>query len=197
MSENEFKQLFISDVNHVRENDIDIIKGKVYSIYPKKRNFTDKYNFKTFHVIYVKDLFNNILAQERFPSAHENLNIVNEMMYFIPTFQYITIYLFFTYNYYLRVKLKSNIKGHLYSLFIPLGGSFIISLLKNGANFYYDKYLREDVFVNDSSLQEDKILSFKMNTIQYKDYLYKYHLKTRKVLYTDEQILSTDMTKRE
>jgi hypothetical protein len=196
MSKNELKELFISDVKHAKENESDIVKGKVYSIYPKKAFFTDKYNYRTFHVIYVKDIFNNILTQERFPSAHENLNMLNEMTYFIPTLWYITFYYFISYNYHLRVKMKSNFKGHLYSLAIPIIGSFVVSIFKNGASFCYDKYLCEDVFVNDDTLKEAKILSFKINTIQYSDFLYRYHLKTRKVLYTDEQILSTDMTKR-
>jgi len=196
MSRNEFKELFISDVIHVKEDDIDIIKGRVYSIYPKRDYFTDKYNYKIFHKIYVKDIFNNILAHDRFPSSHENLNIVNEMMYFIPTIKYITLYYFITYNYNLRVMLKSNYKGHFYSLAIPLIGLFIVNIMKNGGNFFYDKYLKEDIFHSDPILVEDKVISFKMNTIQYNDFLYKYHLKTRKVIYTEEQINSTDMTKR-
>ncbi len=196
MSKNELKELFISDTKHVKEGESDIVKGKVYSIYPKKAFFTDKYNYRTFHVIYVKDIFNNILAQERFPSAHENLNMLVEMNYFIPTIWYITFYYFIAYNYNLRVKMESNLKGHLYSLAIPLIGSFIVSIMKNGSCYCYDKYLSEDVFVNDDTLKEAKILSFKMNSIQYSDFLYRHHLKTRKVLYTDEQILSTDMTKR-
>lgn len=197
MSDNELKELLINDTRHVKEGDSDIVKGKVYSLYPRETFFTDKYNYRTFHVIYVKDIFNNILAQERFPSAHENLNMLNEMNYFIPTVWYITFYYFIAYNYQLRVKMKSNFKGHLYSLAIPIIGSFVVSIMKNGASFCYDKYLSEDVFVNDDTLKRAKILSFKMNSIQYSDFLYRYHLKSRKVLYTDEQILSTDMTKRE
>jgi hypothetical protein len=197
MSSNEIKELFLNDIKYVKEGELDIVKGKVYSVYPKKAFFTDKYNYYTFHLIYVKDIFNNILAQEKFPSAHENLNLLNEMTYFIPTVWYITFYYFISYNYQLRVKMKSNFKGRLYSLAIPIIGSFVVSIMKNGSNFFYDKYLREDLFISDEELKEAKILSFKMNSIQYSDFLYRHHLQSRKVIYTDQQILSTDMTKKE
>lgn len=199
MSGNELKQLYIENIRHVKEGESDIIKGNVYSLYPKKAYFTDKYNYRIFHLIYVKDTFNNILVQERFPSAHENLSMLNEMTYFVPTVWYITSYYFIAYNYQLRASLKSNFKGHLYSLAIPIIGSFVVSLMKNAGNSCYENYLSEDIFVNgdDAALKKAKIMSFKMNMIQYNDYLYRYHLKERKVLYTDNQILSTDMTKRE
>lgn len=191
MSGNELKELFLNDVKHKKEGDLDIVKGKVYSVYPKKAFFTDKYNYRPFHIIYVKDMFNNILAQERWPSAHDHLRMLNEMNYFIPTVWYITFYYFVSYNYQLRISLKSNFKGHLYSLAIPIIGSFVVSILKNAGSLCYDKYLSEDIFVNDDTLKKAKILSFKLNTIQYSEFLYKHHLKTRKVLYTDDQILST------
>jgi len=197
MSSNEIKELFLNDIRYVKEGESDIVKGKIYSLYPKKAFFTDKYNYYTFHLIYVKDIFNNILAQERFPSAHKNLKLLNEMTYFIPTICYITFYYFISYNYQLRVKMKSNFKGRLYSLAIPIIGSFVVSIMKNGSSFFYDKYLREDIFISDEESIDAKILSFKMNSIQYSDFLYRHHLKSRKVIYTDQQILSTDMTKKE
>lgn len=197
MASNEIKELFINDIKHVEENGSVIMKGKVYSLYPKKEFFSDKYNCYTLHKIYVKDLFNNILAQERFPSAHENLNVMTEFNYFIPTVWYITFYYFISYNYKLRTKLKSNYMGHLYTLAIPLIGSVVTSLMRNGASYCYSKYLKEDVFVSDEKLKDAKIISLKLNMIQYSDYLYRYHLRSRKVIYTDKQILSSEFDNRE
>ncbi len=196
MSNNELKQLYLSDVPHIKQGDSDIIRGKVLTIYPKREFFTDKYNYKIYHIIYVKDIINNIMAHDRFPSAHENLNMVNEMMYFIPTIKYIFMYYFITYNYNLRRALKSNYKGHFYSLSIPLIGLLVVNMLKNGGNYFYDKYLKDDIFCSDPKLAEDKILSFKINSMQYNDFLYRYHLKTRKVIYTDQQLNSLNMDNR-
>jgi len=199
MSGSELKQMYLGNVRHVKKGDSDIIKGNIYSLYPKKAYFSDKYNYRIFHQILIKDTFNFILMQEKFPSVHENLAMLNEVTYFIPTVWYITAYYFIIYNYQLRISLKSNFKGHLYSLAIPIIGSFAVSLMNNAGNAFYEKYLSEEVFASDAEadLKKAKILSFRLNSIQYNDYLYRYHLNERKVLYTDNQILSTDITKRE
>lgn len=196
MTQNELREIFLSDVKHVNEEGEDLIKGRVVSLYPKKLHFSDKINFKTFQIIYTKDMLNNVLAYDLFPSTHKNLKIVMELNNFIPSMYFIIAYWFFTYNYSLRFKYKSNLKAHLYSFIIPIGGCFLINLIRSSAEYHYDLYLKEDIFNSDPNLAEDKILSFKVNTIQYNDFKYRYHLKSRKVIYTDAQIADIPLIKK-
>ena len=193
MSANEFKDLCMSDVEHIKEGARDIIKGRIYTIYPHKSHFTDKFNYKLFHIIYVKDMFNNLLAHEKFPSAHPHLRSLAELMHFTPTFYYFTIYYFIAFNIKFRHKYNSKKQAFLYSLPILLGGFLLIQIVKYSIHAYYDMYLREDIFVSEPDKIEEKMLSFKMNTIQYSNYLYKYQLKSRRALYTETQLLEHDM----
>jgi hypothetical protein len=196
MSKDEFDDLITGNVYHVEENGDDIIRGEILTIYPSKKYFSDKNNYKIFHSIYVKDMFNMVLSNNRFPSAHENLSHINELYYFVPAIKILTCYYTFIYFYIFRAKYKSAFKGLLYSMIIPLSSYYIIFIFSNAANFYYDEYLRDSVFTNDNdnddNLVDEKISMYKNYVMEYNSFLFLFNKNQRRLMYTDKQILDYD-----
>jgi hypothetical protein len=194
MSKDQFEDLICGNVFHVEEHGEDIIKGQILTIFPPKKYFSDKYNYKLFHCIYVKDMFNMVLSNNRFPSAHENLTHVRELYYFIPTVKILTCYYTFIYFHILRAKYKSSLKAFFYSMIFPVSCYLIISIFSNSANFYYDEYLRDSVFTYDTNKEivDDKILMYKTYVTQYNRFLYLFNQNQKRLIYTDKQILDFD-----
>lgn len=194
MSKEQFDNILMDDIIHIDEDGQDVIKGKILTIYPPEKYFSDKNNYKILHSIYVKDMFNMVLSNNRFPSAHENLSHIQELTHFIPTMQIVTGYYTFIYFYILRAKYKSAVKGFCYSMIFPLSCYFVICVFKNAANFYYDNYLRDAVFTyhDDKDILDDKILMYKSNVMQYNRFLYIFNKNQKRLMYTDKQILDYD-----